>query len=350
MPLFGGSPNIEKLEAKGDVQGLIKALSYRKRYRVREGAARALGLISDMQAVGPLILALKDSIKYVRLAAAEALGQIADVRVVEPLIVALADDEYEVSGASSQALIEIGEPAVEPLIVALKDKELCLEAAVALGLIGDVRAVEPLIATLKGANSLVRKYIAEALEQIGWEVDDSGTEAAYWVAKGEWSKCIEIGAPAVEPLIDILLEWDADLHKEAARALEQIGPPAVEPLVNILSHDNLIIRRRAAHLLERIGSLQADVQAVIEDIKADEEKVLRMKFPKAWVDDLKKRALLISFTNSGFSYGSDCPYFESGVCMFRVISKQDVLFGPEKCSLQSGRYNTSCHVWRMDPR
>ena len=41
MPLFG-PPNVEKMEAKGDVEGLIKALEYRKDATVRKSAARAL--------------------------------------------------------------------------------------------------------------------------------------------------------------------------------------------------------------------------------------------------------------------------------------------------------------------
>ena len=50
MPLFG-PPNVDKLEANGDVPGLIKALGYEKDSGVRHDAARALGKTDDTRAV-----------------------------------------------------------------------------------------------------------------------------------------------------------------------------------------------------------------------------------------------------------------------------------------------------------
>ena len=43
MPLFGGAnpPNVEDLEAKGDVGGLIKALGYQKDGQLRSAAVPA---------------------------------------------------------------------------------------------------------------------------------------------------------------------------------------------------------------------------------------------------------------------------------------------------------------------
>jgi HEAT repeat protein len=52
MPLLG-PPDVDKLKAKRGVKGLIKALSYRKRNSVREGAAKALGQLGDTRAVEP---------------------------------------------------------------------------------------------------------------------------------------------------------------------------------------------------------------------------------------------------------------------------------------------------------
>ena len=58
MPLFG-SPNVEKLQMKGNIKGLIKALRY-DHNSVRQSAAIALMKIGDARAVKPLIVALKD--------------------------------------------------------------------------------------------------------------------------------------------------------------------------------------------------------------------------------------------------------------------------------------------------
>lgn len=60
MPLFGWSiSDVEKMKAKRDVSGLIKALSYKKDAAVRVRAASSLGEIGDARAVDALTVALK---------------------------------------------------------------------------------------------------------------------------------------------------------------------------------------------------------------------------------------------------------------------------------------------------
>jgi HEAT repeat protein len=54
-----GTPNIKKLAAKRDVQGLIQALGYKKDADIRKAAAKALSELQDIQAVMPLVAALK---------------------------------------------------------------------------------------------------------------------------------------------------------------------------------------------------------------------------------------------------------------------------------------------------
>lgn len=137
MSLFGlfRPPNVEELEAKRDVQGLIKSLSYQKRDNVRQAAAEALGKIG--------------------------------VPAVEPLIAALKDRNMQ--KATTEALRKIGTPAVEPLIAALRNQEIdvCKAAAEVLGKIGDARAVEPLIVAFKGRSWQVQEAAAAALKDIG---------------------------------------------------------------------------------------------------------------------------------------------------------------------------------------
>jgi HEAT repeat protein len=93
MPLFGlfGPPNVENLKAKGDVQGLIKALGYEKDESVRRKAAQALKGLGWWRVFEPLTGALKSKNKYVRQGAARVLGQIGDVQAVEPLVATLED-------------------------------------------------------------------------------------------------------------------------------------------------------------------------------------------------------------------------------------------------------------------
>jgi HEAT repeat protein len=113
------------MKAKGDVKGLIKALScktnYWREYRMREEAACALVEIGTT-AVAPLIAALEDSNGDVRKTVVGALGNIGDARAVEPLIAALEDSNRDARTAAAEALGRIGDArAVAPLIAAVKD-------------------------------------------------------------------------------------------------------------------------------------------------------------------------------------------------------------------------------------
>jgi hypothetical protein len=145
MPLFG-PPDVAKLRAKGDVTGLIKALTHGQRSpeasaaTVRWSAAEALGTIGDIRAVEPLVAALRDRDKDVRWAGARSLAAIRDRRAVEPLITALRD----------------------------QDRDVRIAAVQALGTIGDPRAVGPLMAILdQDPHDWVRMVAADALERLG---------------------------------------------------------------------------------------------------------------------------------------------------------------------------------------
>jgi HEAT repeat protein len=216
-----GSPNVEKLKAKGNVEGLIKALGYQKDWRVREAAASALGEIGDARAVESLIAALKDSDADVRQAAAGALDKMdwqpdqdeneaaywvakgewsRCVRIgeaaAEPLIAVLKGSGHEAREAAVEALGQLGEPAVEPLIVALKDDDADVREAVVgvLGEIGDARAVEPLIAMLKDESWAMREAAVKALGRLG-------------------------DTRAMEPLIAMLKDDDEDVREAVAESL-----------------------------------------------------------------------------------------------------------------------------------
>ena len=78
-------PNVEKLEAKQDVEGLINALRHKDEH-VQRKAAKALGKIGDKRAVEPLIQALKDEDRYVRAEVAEALENINSNEAREALV------------------------------------------------------------------------------------------------------------------------------------------------------------------------------------------------------------------------------------------------------------------------
>ena len=88
-------------------------------------------------------------------------------RRAEPLIKALQKGNWQ----AASGLGKIGEPAVELLIGFLSDENGNYIAARALGQIGDVRAVEPLIKALEDNDEDVRKAAKEALHKLGHEVE-----------------------------------------------------------------------------------------------------------------------------------------------------------------------------------
>jgi len=299
------------------VEPLIVALK-NKDWIVRENAAKALGKIGDKRAVEPLIFAIKDDTGRVRYEAIEALGEIGDLRAVEPLMSLLLDQnekgsplrtgaatalgkigdkraieplisalsykEQNIRKAASESLnkfgwrpenennkviffianqewdkcVEMGESAVEPLIAALKyGGDTRKEAAIALGKIGDKRAVEPLIVVLNDkfwdANANAAGEAAWALGEIG---DQSAVKPLITMLKGRYrSKAGEalgkIGQPAVKPLIA------ASIDADTSEALTLIGSPAVEPLIDALKHKNYAVRMNAAKALCRISDKRA---------------------------------------------------------------------------------------------
>jgi len=85
-------PNVTKLKNKKDIEGLIRALDYKKDPGIREAAAKALGEIGDASAVKPLIQVLRDEDNNVRYQAARALVKIRDARAVDPLNQAVKDE------------------------------------------------------------------------------------------------------------------------------------------------------------------------------------------------------------------------------------------------------------------
>jgi len=96
MGIFDRKPNIGKMKAKGDVEGLIKALRYKKDWVVGAEATDALIEIVDDRTVG----------------------------AIEPLIQTLKDECESVREHAVMVLEEIGQAAVEPLIQAMKDKNM----------------------------------------------------------------------------------------------------------------------------------------------------------------------------------------------------------------------------------
>jgi HEAT repeat protein len=177
----------------------------------------------------------------VRQEAAAMLGQLAATQdgVLRELIAALGRNSdgspSSRAGPAAAVIVQLGARAVEPLIAELSKGSgagVPMQAAEVLGLLGDIRAVEPLITALAGPYAGVREQAAAALGLLG-------------------------DVRAVEPLITALQDKDsrdAVLRQQAAAALGLLGDVrAVEPLITALSDEDLRVREQAAAALEQLG-------------------------------------------------------------------------------------------------
>ena len=292
-------PNIEKMEKKGDIEGMMKAMDYpnagvcigaqealirigepavetliralkdQERAQVRYNAITVLGWIEGKRAVGPLIQALKDESSSVRQLAARVLGEKGDSRAVEPLIQALKDENTDARNAAERALKAIVDArAVEPLIQALRDEDLLFRFYVKWVLveIRDAKAVEPLIQALKDEDTAVREAAAEALGAIG-------------------------DAKAVEPLIQALKDEDTAVRKTAAGALGAIGEVrAVEPLIQALKDEDRDVRKTAAGALGELGTAEAvePLKRALKDTDGSVRKAAKDALKKMGVETHEK--------------------------------------------------------------
>ncbi|MEM9953623.1 MAG: HEAT repeat domain-containing protein [Chloroflexota bacterium] len=131
---------IKTLETTGGtiiIEPLIASLDDDSRY-VREQAARILGEMKTPLAVDALCEVITRDRDVTRRHAIKALGQIGDIRAVEPLLTLFASEqetENRLGGTIAEALGEIGDVrAVEPLIHALTSDEPYLYKRVTIAL------------------------------------------------------------------------------------------------------------------------------------------------------------------------------------------------------------------------
>jgi len=233
--------DVERMEAKKDTDGLIRALNCIEDWRVRDAAAETLGKIGDASAVEPLIQALLNDDKYgVRRTAAKALGKIKDVRAVNPLV-----QELKTLCFWIQKFPKCRRRELYPK-----------EVVEALGEFGE-SAVEPLVQALRDNDSYVRRGAVEALEKIGWQPKNAIELAYYLIANRAWDKIAEVGEPAIEPLIQRLKDNYFQIRDKAVWTLGKIGKPAVQPLIQALKDENWRVRWGAARALGEIEDKRA---------------------------------------------------------------------------------------------
>ncbi len=291
MPLFG-VPNIEKLKAKRDIPGLVKALHYYQGEpeMFRSGIA-ALADLRATQAIEPLTSILADSANadVIRQITARGLGRIGTEGALQALVSMLNTSSGGVQKAVIAGLGQMADVrAIAPLMGMLPttDGPLASEVGKALASIAttldaptrQTHVLESLETMLQHGDTQTRTLVFSMLDEMGWQPDQSALAAYYWIAQEEWERCVEIGEPAVEPLIAVLVDEEKSRRQTAFLTLVKIGGKAAPALLAALLHENTELRQAVFWCLVKIGppALPSLVQAL-----ADEHDMLRQAAARA---------------------------------------------------------------------
>ncbi len=236
-----GPPNIKRLSARRNIKGLLKALGYKASF-VRVAAVRAVEKLKDARAVEPLITTLKkhpemwkaiavalkslvpftDAGRCAEVQAlvheAEVLAKIADLKsgqrpsVNSPSI--FRGPRLLELAASAELLGELGDlRAIEPLIAVLRDesKMLIETAAEALGKLGDPRAIDSLIAAAD-------KILSEAKFDVASRTGPDGEIYERHPFEDGPLKALErIGRPKAMQAVEELRQKRRELQKRASK-------------------------------------------------------------------------------------------------------------------------------------
>lgn len=240
-------------------------------FTVRARAAAALGLIREPQTLPHLLRALKDPEPEVRIWAALAVGKFRDPDTFDDLAGLLLDDQkIEVRQAAARALGETQHTAALPcLMEALRDSFWWYEREQAAGdlLQAIVKmgadAVEPLIAALADREGTVRKFAAlvlgelrdlRAVEELGMALYDLHHEVGRVAALALGS----LGAPAIDFLAEALHHPEIDVREHAILGLGMIQDARVSPLlVGMLQDPERSVQKQAILALGRLRDLAA---------------------------------------------------------------------------------------------
>lgn len=293
----------------------------------------AIGNIGGKTAPAVIGKALKDGDRDVRFQAVELLGRCRDSEAAVKLLVSAVEDKDPQIGrqalvglavnqtdkagpallaavkggaltkgswSSSQAhvvltrVVRIGDPqSVALLAKALadsRDERLRMLAALAMGRIGDKRAVKPLAAAFKAQDHTTRAAAACALGQIQ---DPAAVAAVKTAAAGDASIFVRRWATVAwvrqepkttfKPFVE-MLRGDASRVGSNARLADALeaaeSRDVVEALINMLGHSNSNVPRTAARWLALVGGKRGSdlLQAKAKRVNANSRTAASVKY------------------------------------------------------------------------
>ncbi len=243
LTAVGCKPNIGRLLAKEDIDGLIEALDHEDA-EIRRDAILALGELGGERAVVVIVPELWGGGWTVSKAAIEAA-------VMADAPEALANQVRQMSDRQFRRAIDL----VMNADVAPEHQAAWLAVLVTAG---DARSVTKVAELLEDADPAAQALVAQALGSMGEQSVDA-LVAASRGASGEARDVIldvltGMGESAVEPLVVMLQEEDASLRQMAAQTLGALGDEsAIDPLVGRLADSDRNVQWSAAYALTQFG-------------------------------------------------------------------------------------------------
>jgi HEAT repeat protein len=243
-----GLPTVGELEAwKQEIlKGLLVEMNS-ERASERWGAAEGLGQIGDPLALPALVKALWDPHAFVRWTAADAIGQIGTEKAISLLLPLLQEEDPLVRRSAVDALAFFDTPSVrKALHKALHDSDPSVRrnAIDAVARLGDPQVVEALVLSLDAKNDFwVRYSAAEALGVVG-------------------------DHRAIPPLLEAVQDPQPLLRRVAVHSLGLLRDSrAIPALVRSLEDQDPQVRMYAADGLGRLGheGVLAHLQNHVED-------------------------------------------------------------------------------------
>jgi HEAT repeat protein len=249
---------VDALAAQGEraYLPLLAAFTETPDNQSRGLVALALGRLGDQRAIDPLLSALGGT-GYIADDVGEALGRFGDA-VFPQLMTRFRTGAANVRQDTALALGYLGDSrALDPLIEALHDQDDGVRwySTRALGLLNNLQAVEPLLAALNTATLEFDEEVqCAAIEALGKLGDRRATQALIGGLSNPgpstiWVACATaLGALRATEAIPYLIPKLADTDKyepvawDVAMALGRIGDPAIEPLLTALEYGDSDIR------------------------------------------------------------------------------------------------------------
>jgi len=163
---------------------------------------------------------------------------------IELLIESLKVSNPAIQSDIVKLLVSFKDQSFEALIAALQNESSVVreQAIIALGKIGDERAVAPITSLLDDEDPGVRFYIPVALDMIGGEQMEDSLHKALKNEKAE----VRMAAVSIlgriedetgiDPLVELLADVDSHVKTSATDALVKIGKPTVPRLIEVLEN------------------------------------------------------------------------------------------------------------------